>query len=146
MKRITILLASFVSLSLGATIFATAATVEATRTLQRGSVVHASDLIVTANSPRRGQAEALEDVIGKEVRSTVREGRAIRFSDLRAPILVERNQIVDIVYRSGTLVIRGEGRALRHGGSGERIRVMNLDSRIVVTGRVTPSGQVEVRR
>lgn len=134
------------ALAFGASGIATAGTVEATRTLQRGTIIHHSDVMVSHKQPRRGHVETVQDVVGKEVRSTLREGRPIRFSDLRAPILVERNQLVDIFYRSGPLVIRGEGRALRKGGSGERIRVMNLDSRIVVTGRVNESGQIEVRR
>ncbi len=146
MIRKSVSLFCIAGISLAATLAASAATVEAARTLHRGTIINSSDVVITPNSPRRGQIETLHDVVGKEVRSTLREGRPIRYADLRAPILVERNQLVDIFYRAGSLIIRGEGRALRQGGSGERIRVMNLDSRIVVSGRVTESGQIEVNR
>lgn len=134
------------TLSLGALQGAAADTVEALRVLQRGTVIGPGDVSIAYTESRRGQAQSLHDVVGKEVRATLRPGRAIRMSDLRTPILVERNQLVDLVYRAGSLTIRGEGRALRQGGSGERIRVMNLDSRIVVTGRVSSDGRVEVMR
>lgn len=124
---------------------ALADTVEALRVLQRGSIISPGDVTLTYGEAKRNEARSVQEVVGMEVRATVRPGRAIRKTDLRAPILVQRNQLVDLVYRSGTLSIRGEGRALRQGGTGERIRVMNLDSRIVVTGRVTSDGRVEVR-
>lgn len=123
-----------------------ATSVEATRTLRTGTVINASDVMLSYNEPRRNEIESVEEAIGMEVRSSIRAGRTIRRSDLRHPILVKRNQLVNIVYRRGSLVIRGEGRALRDGGKGEAIRVMNLDSRMIVTGRVATNGQVEVTR
>ncbi len=144
MRRVALITAALAA-TLGAAPLAIADTVEAVRVLQRGTIIAPGDVMVSYGEPRRNEAQAMHEVIGKEVRATVRPGRAIRTTDLRSPILVERNQLVDLVYRSGTLTIRGEGRALRQGGSGERIRVMNLDSRIVITGQVTSDGRVEVR-
>jgi len=125
---------------------ALAGTVEATRTLRSGAIIHPSDVMPSPREARRNEIAHVEDAIGMEVRGSIREGRRIRRTDLRQPILVRRNALVDIIYRRGSLVIRGEGRALRDGGKGEAIRVMNLDSRTIVTGRVAPGGQVEVSR
>ena len=49
-------------------------------------------------------------------------------------------------HRAQPLQIRVEARALDRGGSGERIRAMNLDSRNAVVGRVVGPGVVEVSR
>ena len=125
---------------------ALAGSVEATRTLRKGAIIHPSDVMPSHTQARRNEISDVRDAIGMEVRGSIREGRRIRRTDLRAPVLVKRNQLVDIVYRRGALVIRGEGRALRDGGKGESIRVMNLDSRTIVTGRVGPHGQVEMSR
>ena len=125
---------------------ALAGTVEAKRTLRSGTIIHPSDVMYSEAEPRRTEIDSLEQAIGMQVRASIRQGRKIRQSDLRHPILVKRNQLVDIVYRRGSLVIRGEGRALRDGGKGEAIRVMNLDSRMIVTGRVGGAGKVEVSR
>ena len=125
---------------------ALAGTVEATRTLRSGTIIQPGDVIAAYDEPRYREIESVEQAIGMEVRASIRQGRRIRHTDLRRPILVKRNQLVDIVYRRGALMIRGEGRALRDGGKGEAIRVMNLDSRRIVTGRVGVQGQVEVSR
>jgi len=125
---------------------ALATTVEATRTLRSGTIIHPGDVRLSHGDPRRNEIDSVEQAVGMEVRASIRQGRKIRQSDLRHPILVKRNQLVDIVYRRGSLVIRGEGRALRDGGKGEAIRVMNLDSRMIVTGRVGGAGRVEVSR
>lgn len=125
---------------------ALADTVEATRTLRSGTIIHPGDVRLGHGEPQRREIDRLDQAIGMEVRASIRKGRRIRQTDLREPILVKRNQLVDIVYRRGTLVIRGEGRALRDGGKGEAIRVMNLDSRVIVTGRVGGAGRVEVSR
>ena len=49
-----------------------------------------------------------------------------------------------MTYARGGLTIVAEGRALGRAGLGERVRVLNLDSKAVVTGRVTGFGEVEV--
>ncbi len=141
-----VLQAAFAAALLLPSAAALAGTVEATRTLRSGTIIHESDVRMSHVEPRRTEIDSLDQAIGMEVRASIRQGRRIRQSDLRHPILVKRNQLVDIVYRRGSLVIRGEGRALRDGGKGEAIRVMNLDSRVIVTGRVGGHGKVEVSR
>jgi len=75
---------------------------------------------------------------------TLYAGRPIPLSALAPPALVERNQIVTLVFRRGGLEIRTEGRALGRGGEGDTIRIMNLASRNTVTGWVMGDGQVHV--
>ena len=61
-----------------------------------------------------------------------------------APALVERNQIVELIFARNGLHIVTEGRALDRAGAGERVRVMNLSSRSTLFGTVTASGTVSV--
>ncbi len=61
-----------------------------------------------------------------------------------APAILERNQLVIMVYNIGLLSISAEGRVLDRAGVGEMVRVMNLDSRLTVTGRVLFDGTIEV--
>jgi flagellar basal body P-ring formation protein FlgA len=83
-------------------------------------------------------------VVGQEARVTVFAGQPILAEDFAAPALVERNQIVALVYVHGALQIMTEGRALGRAGAGERVTVLNLGSRATVQGVVTGSGVVEV--
>lgn len=114
----------------------------ATRTLRPGDIVAMDDL--------RGATEGAEAefaaLVGLEVRRAVYVGRVVSRDALGPPTLVARNALVAMQFASAGLGIRTEGRALDAGGLGERVRVMNLASRQVVTGTVAAPGLVEVRR
>lgn len=84
------------------------------------------------------------DVIGLEARSSIYPGRPIQTGSIGAPALIERNQIVPLVYTTNGLTISTEGRALSRAGAGERARVMNLSSRTTVYGTVLPDGSIRV--
>jgi flagella basal body P-ring formation protein FlgA len=71
-------------------------------------------------------------------------GRPIMPGDIGAPAIVKRNGHVALVYQSGGLTIRAEGRALSEGAAGDMVRVMNLASRQTITGTVMPDGTIEV--
>ena len=86
----------------------------------------------------------LEAVIGKEARRAIYPGRPVRKGDIGEPALVERNQIVTLIYNANGLSIETEGRSLARGGEGERLRVMNLSSRSTITGTVLPNGNIQV--
>jgi flagella basal body P-ring formation protein FlgA len=76
---------------------------------------------------------------------TIYAGRPVRPGDVGPPAIVERNQIVPLVFQSSILRIETEARALARAGEGERIRVLNLTSRAPVTGRVQPDGTILVK-
>ncbi|MBB97802.1 MAG: flagella basal body P-ring formation protein FlgA [Rhodobacteraceae bacterium] len=85
------------------------------------------------------------DVDGLETRVALYAGRAVRQGDLGPPALVQRNDIVTLVYARDGLQISAEGRALGRGGVGDSIRVMNLSSRTTISGWVRENGTIEVR-
>jgi flagella basal body P-ring formation protein FlgA len=68
----------------------------------------------------------------------------VRSGEVGPPALVERNQVVALIYKGGGLVISAEGRSLGRAGVGEIIRVMNLTSRQTVSGLVLADGTVVV--
>ena len=86
----------------------------------------------------------LAEAVGKEVRVNIYAGRPVRAADLASPALIERNQVVTLNYSHGGLTIATDARALDRAGPGERIRVMNLESRSMVTGVVMVDGTVNV--
>lgn len=114
----------------------------AARTLRAQTIVTGADLILR-DGPDTGLSEPAQ-VIGQETRVTVYAGRPLRPGDIGPPAVVERNQIVPLVYDSTILRIETEARALARAGAGELIRVLNLSSRNPVTGRVQPDGSVLV--
>ncbi len=123
---------------------ALAESVVATRTLRANTLIGPDDVALAQRAVAPGAADHPDQVVGLEARVTLYAGRPIPFSALGPPALVERNQVVTLVFQRGGLEIRAEGRALGRGGEGDTIRIMNLASRNTVTGWVTQTGEVHV--
>jgi flagellar basal body P-ring formation protein FlgA len=123
---------------------ALAESVVATRTLRAHTLIGPDDVALAQRAVAPGAAAHPDQVVGLEARVTLYSGRPIPLSALGPPALVERNQVVTLVFQRGGLEIRAEGRALGRGGEGDAIRIMNLASRNTVTGWVTETGEVHV--
>jgi flagellar basal body P-ring formation protein FlgA len=123
---------------------ALAESVVAARTLRAGVLIGEGDVALADRVAPPGAAARADEVVGLEARVTLYAGRPIPLSALAPPALVERNQIVTLVFQRGGLEIRAEGRALGRGGAGDTIRIMNLASRNTVTGRVAGDAEVHV--
>jgi flagella basal body P-ring formation protein FlgA len=57
--------------------------------------------------------------------------------------VIQRNQTVRLRVQGAGFLITGVGQALQEGRVGEYIKVRNVDSKRVVTGRVAFDGAVE---
>lgn len=124
--------------------FAQAEIVVPTRTIRAKEVIGAQDLKVQA-AEVDGAVTSIPDLIGLEARVALYPGRPIRAADVGPPAIVDRNDLVTLVFDRVFLSITAEGRALGRGAAGERIRVMNLSSRTTITGVIRPDGQIEVK-
>jgi len=115
----------------------------ATRMIRAQSVVTA-DAVTLVEADIPGALTDFVAAAGLETRVAIYPGRPILAADLGPPSIIERNQIVALSYRAGTLSILTEGRALARGGVGDVIRVMNLASRATVSGLIGADGTVVV--
>lgn len=115
----------------------------ATRVIRAQTLISAGD-VTLVDAEIAGALANPEDVEGLEARVTLYPGRAIRVTDIGPPALVERNQIVTLIYSAGGLGITTDGRALARGGLGDVIRVMNLSSRTVLVAQVAEDGSLRV--
>lgn len=115
----------------------------ATQTIRAQTILTAEDFVVVdADIP--GTLTDPAAAIGLEARVTLYAGRPISMGDVGAAAVVERNQTVSLIYRSGGLSILTEGKALARGGPGDIIKVMNLSSRTTVMGIIGADGTVAV--
>ena len=117
--------------------------VVAARAIPSGAVLSPSDLTMAATAWGPG-LPSIDQVVGQEARVALYAGRPVRLEDIGPPTLVERNGLVLLRYRRGSLLITAEGRALDRGSEGDWIRAANLASRQTVTGRVAADGVIEV--
>ena len=69
-------------------------------------------------------------------------GRPIMPGDVGPPPAVHRNAPVTLIFRSGRLTIRAEGRALADAAIGDPVRALNMTSRQTVSGTVSGKGEV----
>ncbi len=115
----------------------------AARTLRSNSIIAASDLYLQ-KTDTQGVKLGISDIVGLETRVTIYQGRPISLSDIGPATIIERNQIVTLIYASGSLLISAEGRSLGRAGIGDRLKVMNLSSRHTVLGTVNEDGTVGV--
>ncbi|MBR3371440.1 MAG: flagellar basal body P-ring formation protein FlgA [Rhodobacteraceae bacterium] len=136
MRFVLILLFFLPDMALGQTLVAT-------RLIRAAEVIGVGDVILQ-DGTIVGAATTADQVIGLETRVAIYPGRPVRLSELGPAAVVERNDVVQIVYRRGPLTILTEGRALARGAIGDQVSVMNLSSRQSVQGTVLYDGVVEV--
>ncbi len=129
---------------LGADGAAAGETLVAARPIRARSVLGPEDVVAIPGATP-GALSDPDEAIGMEARTMLGRGRPIGPGDLVPAAYVDRNQIVTMVFERGGLSITAEGRALARAGEGDRVRVMNLDSRTTVTGVAVAPGLVMVR-
>lgn len=133
------------ALLLGASGAAWADVVVPTRPIRSNAVLTREDLTVIP-AEIAGALTSVDQAVGLEARTTLYPGRPVHPGDLGPAAVVDRNQIVTMIYEHAGLVISAEGRVLDRAGPGERVRVMNIDSRSIVIGQVEPSGRIKVSK
>ncbi|WP_116133239.1 flagellar basal body P-ring formation chaperone FlgA [Tropicimonas sp. IMCC34043] len=138
--RRSVLVAALMATVSGA---AAADTLVARATIRSRAILGPEDVAFSAEASPGALTDPAE-AIGMEARVVIYAGRPIRAEDLQQPALIERNQIVSLVYLRGGLSILTDGRSLDRAAIGETVRVINLASHTTVTGTVDPDGQVIV--
>jgi flagellar basal body P-ring formation protein FlgA len=118
-------------------------TVVATRTIRAHSVLTPQDLAIKPIA-MIGTFDDPALLVGMETRTALYAGRPIREGDIGPPAIIDRNQIVTLLYRQGALTITAEARSLGRGGIGDTLRVLNMSSRMTVEGRIQVDGSVLV--
>lgn len=122
---------------------ASAETVVAARTIRAQTILSASDLaMIEGNVP--GAIATIDEAVGLEARVMLYTGRPISKADIGPAAIIDRNQIVPLVYNHGGLTISADGRAMSRASVGDVVRVMNLSSRTTVSGVVAPDGSIHV--
>lgn len=117
----------------------------ATRALRRGALLGQGDVREEQrpNAPVDA-APPFDPSDALALTRSVSAGAVLRESWLAPPTAVERGQSVRLRAGRGGLAVEAAGRALEDGHTGELIRVMNLASRRVLSGRVVGSGAIEM--
>lgn len=117
------------------------------RALAAGEVIGTADLRVArirAGSWAGELVRSPEQVVGFAPRRPLAKGQPIVVADLGRPVLVRKGESVRLALVAPGIVLAAEGIAMAPAGMGERVRVLNPGSRMLVEAEVTGLGQVRV--
>ncbi|MFT5005580.1 MAG: flagella basal body P-ring formation protein FlgA [Paracoccaceae bacterium] len=114
------------------------------RTIRAKEVISPGDVMLKPVD-LEGAISDLAEIVGKEARISLYPGRPIRRGDVGPPAIINRNDVVTLVFNKGGLQIIAVGRSLGRGSAGEMIRVMNTASRTTISGRIQSDGSIEVQ-
>lgn len=120
-----------------------AETVVASQTIRPQQII-TEDMVRLDSANINGAHSRIEEVVGQEAQYAIYPGRAVMRGATTLPALVVRNQEIELIYSFSGLHIVASGRALGRGAEGDRIQVMNKDSRAVLFGVITLDGKILV--
>ena len=121
--------------------------VVSSRSLVKGRVITQEDLAYASRDRAASPTDVvrkLESIVGLRAKRGISSDQLVRSGDFESVPIVERGDRVTLVLIQGPLLIQSAGLARETGGMGDWIRVVNLDSKRELTGRVDREGRVHV--
>jgi flagella basal body P-ring formation protein FlgA len=118
-----------------------------TGTLPAGTVLGADDIELRPVPLRFAEASGparAEDLIGKALKRSSRDGMVLKGSDVTVPLTVAKNDLVTIYFRKGPMTLTVKGQAITGGTIGAPVQVLNLMSKRVISATAIAAGAVEV--
>jgi flagella basal body P-ring formation protein FlgA len=118
-----------------------------TRALAPGEMIAAADIETIAVKSERlgeGYVTSAAELVGKTPRRAIRPGDPVRPTDIQAPIVIHKGELVTIVLQARSMVLTAQGKALDDGARGATIRISNTRSSRVVEAIVTAPGTAAV--
>ena len=119
----------------------------AARPVAKGVVLQDADIRLETRDLASPHTAILVDrgqALGRLTRFPLGLGDIIRPSGLQIPRLVRRGEKVTILASEGGLEVRANGEALMDGAEGDRIRVRNSLTNIVIQATITTAGVVRI--
>lgn len=117
------------------------------RRMLPGEVVAAGDLEWSRVRAGQARGEVLrepQDAVGQAVRRTLIAGQPVGIGDLGRPVVIQKGMVMTLLLDGPGLQVTAQGIAMETAGLGERVRVQNPGSRVVVSAQVTGPGRARV--
>ena len=122
--------------------------VRTVNSVQRGSVISASDVIVARTRTERILKDVpatLGQVIGQAATKNIQNGEIVKFRDLKQVPTVKRGSRVIILARKGSMKITAPGAVREDGFKNSIVQVVNLETKKTIYAEVINANTVEVR-
>lgn len=135
------------TIRLAGTAIETVLTPVMTRNMQRGDIVTESDVVMTPLPKQQamlGKPAEISTIIGLAARQNLRPGTIANAAYFTAPNIVERSDIVTILFKAGNLTLSMRGKALTDGAKGDVISVQNHQSNRIIRAEVVGPSLLKV--
>lgn len=119
----------------------------ANRYMSRGDLLSQADVRMEprdTHSISHGFITELSHAVGMELKRPLREGEALRLSQLIEPLAITKGDAVVIEATSGQISVIAPGEALANGRTGQQIKVRNTKSDRIIRAKVISPGKVQV--
>ncbi len=117
--------------------------------LSSGQIIRKEDLymksVLQGVGRRKIEVTLPEDLIGKELKRSIRETLPMTDKDVRDQVMVSKGKTITLNFSKGGILLSAQGKALESGGLGDSVRVMNTQSKSVVQGTVTGPETVSIQ-
>lgn len=117
------------------------------RSLARGEVLSADDVMLKRMNTSQGGSGLIQDlsqVIGKELKRRLDMGEPVRVSQLKSPLVIRRGDRVILEASTASISVVTSGTALGNGEVGDQIQVRNEKSKRVVDAEVIAPGKARI--
>jgi flagella basal body P-ring formation protein FlgA len=117
------------------------------RPLGRHKIITMEDLLIKRVDISKLSVNIINDpekVIGRRTRRSIGPATVLRTDLVELPPIVKRGDVVTIVAEAGGIRVTALGKIKKKGHRGERLKVMNLDSKKEIYARVVDSNTVRV--
>jgi flagella basal body P-ring formation protein FlgA len=115
------------------------------RNIAAGEIIQPADLVwsdkVIAGADAPGDPDG---VIGQAARHPIRAGAAVQRSDTSAPVVIHRNEMIEIVFSAPGIHLALQGQALKDAAVGEPVQVLNPSSKKVIEAVASGPGKAVV--
>ena len=114
-----------------------------------GATIRSEDLKIAKVPSSKVQRDTFlnpQDLAGARLRRSIDADIPIRRAWILTPNLIKRGSIIKMIFQTQGIFLSAEGEALGNGRRGDMIKVKNLRSRKIVTGKVTGINEVTMER
>ena len=118
-----------------------------TKSLQPGEIIGIDDVILIQRdaNPGVGYFSDVDDVVGRKAKKAVTVNKIIRTRHLELDYAIQKDQSVIIESQIGPVTVFGAGTAVNNAQLGDRVRVKNKSSGMVVEGVVISEKKIRIR-
>ena len=118
-----------------------------TKSMQRGEMISADDVMLVQRdaNPGVGYFRDIDDVVGRKAKRAININQIVRSRHLEFDYVIQKDQSVIIESKIGPVTVVSAGIAISDAQLGERVKVKNNSSGLVVEGVAISAKKIRIK-